>query len=243
MSKANAFNNEQEKYLGQRISTARLARVQEAMKQLKENNRVGAEKASGGAAVAQGKTREVLLVGHDYAFVFENGSGKSTVEIGRLEILRSVGGDHLADGAMLLDDAKRARVMVVCQWFTETVTSGATVFVLGGVVHPVQYSAWSILGEAHLDLVDSSTQTYRFVDEGARSMFELTCEVTEPREALFQTPQRTQAHESKAETTARRKGEEESRKAEAVFAASTAVEVVVRAPGKRRATKAAVTRN
>ena len=137
MSKASAFNNEQEKYLGQRISTARLARVQEAM-QLKENNRVGAEKASGGAAVAQGKTREVLLVGHDYAFVFENGSGKSTVEIGRLEILRSVGGDHLADGAMLLDDAKRARVMVVCQWFKETVTSGATVFVLGGVVRPVQ---------------------------------------------------------------------------------------------------------
>ena len=50
VSKAKAFNNEQEKYLGQRISTARLARVQEAMKQLKENNRVGAEKASGGAA-------------------------------------------------------------------------------------------------------------------------------------------------------------------------------------------------
>ena len=70
VSKANAFTNEQEKYLGQRISTARLARVQEAMKQLKENNRVGAEKASGGAA--QGKTREVLLVGRDYAFVFEN---------------------------------------------------------------------------------------------------------------------------------------------------------------------------
>ena len=95
---------------------------------------------------------------------------------------------------------------------------------------------------AHLDLVDSSTQTYRFVDEGARSMFELTCEVTEPREAVSQTPQRKQAHESKAETTARRKGEE-SRNAEAVFAASTAVEVVVRAPGKRRATKAAVTGN
>ena len=86
VSKVNAFNNEQEKYLGQRISTARLARVQEAIKQLKENNRVGAEKASGGAAVAQGKPREVLLVGHDYAFVFENGIGKSTVEIGRLEI-------------------------------------------------------------------------------------------------------------------------------------------------------------
>ena len=50
VSKAKAFNNEQEKYLGQQISTARLARVQEAMKQLKENNRVGAEKASGGAA-------------------------------------------------------------------------------------------------------------------------------------------------------------------------------------------------
>ena len=79
--KANAFNNEQEKYLGQRISTARLARVQEAIKQLKENNRVGAEKASGRAAVAQGKTREVLLVGRDYAIVFENGSGKSTVEL------------------------------------------------------------------------------------------------------------------------------------------------------------------
>ena len=42
------------------------------MKQLKENNRVGAEKATGGAAVAQGETREVLLVGRDYAFVFEN---------------------------------------------------------------------------------------------------------------------------------------------------------------------------
>ena len=64
---------------------------------------------------------------------------------------------------------------------------------LGGVVHPVQYSAWSILDEAHLDLVDSVTQTYRFVDEGARSMFELTCEVTEPREAVSPTPQRTQA--------------------------------------------------
>ena len=55
----------------------------------------------GQLAVAQGKPREVLLVGHDYAFVFENGSVKSTVEIGRLEILRSVGGDHLADGATL----------------------------------------------------------------------------------------------------------------------------------------------
>ena len=198
----------------------------------------------GQLAVAQGKPREVLLVGHDYAFVFENGSGKSTVEIGRLEILRSVGGGHLADGAMLLDDAKRVRAMVVCQWFTETVTAGgATVFELGGVVHPVQYSAWSILGEAHLDLVDSSTQNNRFVDEGARSMFELTCEVTEPREAVSQTPPPTQAHESKAGTTARRKAEEESRKAEAVFAASTAVEVVVQAPGKRRATKAAVTGN
>ena len=198
----------------------------------------------GQLAVAQGKPREVLLVGHDYAFVFENGSGKSTVEIGRLEILRSVGGDHLADGAMLLDDAKRVRVMVVCQWFTETVTAGgATVFELGGVVHPVQYSAWSILGEAHLDLVDSATQTYRYVDEGARSMFELACEVTEPREAVSPTPQRTQAPESKAETTARRKAEEESRKAEAVFAASTGVEVVVRAPGKRRAAKAAATGN
>ena len=60
MFKPNAFNNEQEKYLGKQISTARLARVQEAMKQLQENNRVGAEKASGGATVAQGKTREVL---------------------------------------------------------------------------------------------------------------------------------------------------------------------------------------
>ena len=175
--------------------------------------------------------------------MFENGIGKSTVEIGRLEILRSVGGGHLADGAMLLDDVKRARVMVVCQWFTETVAGGATAYVLGDVVHPVQYSAWSSLGEAHLNLVHSVTWTYRFVDEGARFMFELTCEVTEPREAVSQTPQRTQAHESKAETTARRKGEEESRKAEAVFAASTAVEVVVRAPGKRRATKAAVTGN
>jgi len=174
--------------------------------------------------------------------VFENGSGKSTAEIGHFEILRLVG-DHLADGAMLLDDAKRARVMVVCQWFTETVAGGATVNVLGGVIHPVQYSAWSILGEAHLDLVDSATQTYRFVDEGARSMFELACEVTEPREAVSPTPQQTQAPESKAETTARRKAEEESRKAEAVFAASTAVEVVVRAPGKRRATKAAATGN
>jgi hypothetical protein len=56
VSKANAFNNEQEKYMGQRISTARLARVKEAMKQLKENNRAGAEKASGCAAVAQEKT-------------------------------------------------------------------------------------------------------------------------------------------------------------------------------------------
>jgi hypothetical protein len=56
VSKANAFNNEQEKYTGQRISTARLARVKEAMKQLKENNRAGAEKASGCAAVAQEKT-------------------------------------------------------------------------------------------------------------------------------------------------------------------------------------------
>ena len=79
MYEANIFNNEQGKYLGQRISTAWLARVQDEMKQLKENNRVGAEKASGGAAVAQGKPREVLLVGHDYAFGFENGSGKSTV--------------------------------------------------------------------------------------------------------------------------------------------------------------------
>ena len=120
---------------------------------------------------------------------------------------------------MLLDDAKRARVMVVCQWFTETVAGGATVYVLGGVIHPIQYSAWSILGEAHLDLVDSATQTYRFVDEGGRSMFELACEVTEPREAVSPTPQRTQAPESKAETTARRKAEEESRKAEAVFEA------------------------
>ena len=59
-----------------------------------------------------------------------------------------MGGDHLADGAMLLDDAKRVRVMVVCQWFTETVARGATVYVLGGVIHPVQYSAWRILGEA-----------------------------------------------------------------------------------------------
>jgi hypothetical protein len=65
------------------------------------------QKEGGGEAGAQGETREVLLVGRDYAFVFENGSGKSTVEIGRLEILRSVGGDHLADGAMLLDGAKR----------------------------------------------------------------------------------------------------------------------------------------
>ena len=91
--------------------------------------------------------------------------------------------------------------------------------------------------------MDSATQTYRYVDEGARSMFELACEVTEPREAVSPTPQRTQAPESKAETTARRKAEEESRKAEAVFAASTGVEVVVRAPGKRRATKAAATGN
>ena len=48
---------------------------------------------------------------------------------------------------------------------------------------------------------------------------------------------------SKAETTARREAEEESRYAEAVFAASTGVEVVVRAPGKRRATKATATGN
>ena len=65
-----------------------------------------------------------------------------------------------------------------------------------------------------------------------------TMGVTELREAVSPTPQRTQARESKAETTARRKAEEESRKTEAAFAASTAVEVVVRAPGKRRATKA-----
>ena len=91
--------------------------------------------------------------------------------------------------------------------------------------------------------MDSATQTYRYVDEGARSMFELACEVTEPREALSPTPQRTQAPESKAEMTARRKAEKESRKAEAVFAASTGVKVVVRAPGKSRATKAMATEN
>jgi hypothetical protein len=50
---------------------------------------VGAEKSSGGAAVAQGETREVLLVGRDYAFVFEMGSVKSTAEIGRHDIPRS----------------------------------------------------------------------------------------------------------------------------------------------------------
>ena len=30
------------------------------------------QKEGGGEAVAQGETREVLLVGRDYAFVFEN---------------------------------------------------------------------------------------------------------------------------------------------------------------------------
>ena len=88
--------------------------------------------------------------------------------------------------------------------------------------------------EKPLDLEDSATQTRRFVDESARSMFELACEVTEPREVVSPTPQRTQAPESKSETTACRKAEGESRKADAaVFAASTGVEVVVRAPGKK----------
>ena len=50
------------------------------------------QKEGGGEAVAQGETREVLLVGRDYAFVFGNGSGKSTVEIRPLEILRPVVG-------------------------------------------------------------------------------------------------------------------------------------------------------
>ena len=64
---------------------------------------------------------------------------------------------------------------------------------------------FTLLNTAHgdfleklLDLEDSATQTYRYVDEGARSMFELACEVTEPREAVSPTPQRTQAPESKA---------------------------------------------
>ena len=36
------------------------------------NGRAAAGKKVGGEAVAQGETREVLLVGRDYAFVFEN---------------------------------------------------------------------------------------------------------------------------------------------------------------------------
>ena len=35
---------------------------------------------------------------------------------------------------MLMDDAKRARVVVVCQWLTETVARCATVYMLGRVV-------------------------------------------------------------------------------------------------------------
>ena len=49
-----------------------------------------------------------------------------------------MGGVHLAEGAMHLDDAKRARVMVVCERYADAVASDEAVYALGGVAHPVQ---------------------------------------------------------------------------------------------------------
>lgn len=232
-SKVNAFNYEQQPYLAKRISSARLTRVQKAMKQIKRNNGASAAKA-GGSGALPGDVKDVLQVGSDYAFAFEMEDGSCVVEFGRLEVMRSSGGDVLSEGAMLLDDAKRSGVKLVCQWFKE---HGGTL-TLGDVVHPVQYSAWCVIGGASLVLVDVATRSYRHADEHTRSLFDLACGATEPlAAAAVATAQPRAAVETKAETAARRKTQEDARKIERAAAASVDVAVVVRAEGKRRATQ------
>jgi len=135
-SKANVFNAEQQAFLAKRMSTPRFSRVlihiwimgsplltneipwilaspptTSSVKQVKNNNGVSAAKANGlELSTLGGGVNEVLQVGHDYAFAIQ-GIG---VEYGRLEVLRSPGGGVLSEGAMLLDDAKRAGDKAVC---------------------------------------------------------------------------------------------------------------------------------
>ena len=92
-----------------------------------------------------------------------------------------------------------------------------------------------------LELTDGEAQIYRLADLQMHLQFELAYEATEPRAAAAALPSRTpEVAETKAEANARRKAQEEAIRIESKAAAQADVAEVVRADGKRRATKAAI---
>ena len=126
---------------------------------------------------------------------------------GRLALLQRKDGSVLMS-PLLLDDAKKEDVRLVCSAWFEDSSDGT--LVLGNVRDPTRYSAWSCFGSVDLALVPGSIDTFKFVDETHRrdltAALELTVAGSTQRDCVAEFPV-VQA-ESAAAAQARRQAAE-----------------------------------
>ena len=216
------------------MSTWRLARVQQAAKQLKVNEEAAAAAGEGGGS-SDANTATVLRLGNDYAFAMDYGQGQMAVEYGRLSVMKSKGGEVVREGMLLLDDAKIDGTRLLCIWFAE---SGKQLK-LGTLVHSATYSACCCLGEVNLKLADVEAGTYVFSDPSQQKDMERALIATKaPRGGASPAAPAPKVQETPSEAAARRQAKEAKRKAESDENARRAVTEVVRCKGKRKAKQA-----
>lgn len=230
--KATVVNGAKQKRLSKKMATSRLQRVQEAAKQLQVNKEAETSQIQTGDSAP---VRTVLHCGGHYAFAMEIGRSPE-LWFGRLALLQRKDGSVLMS-PLLLDDAKKEDVRLVCSAWFEDSSDGT--LVLGNVRDPTRYSAWSCFGSVDLALVPGSIDTFKFVDETHRrdltAALELTVAGSTQRDCVAEVPV-VQA-ESAAAAQARREAAEFMRAEKARESQSRDVREVERAPGKRRATR------
>jgi hypothetical protein len=225
------------------MSTSRLKRVQEAAKQLQVNKEAATTLTmpSDSAPV-----RTVLHPGGDYAFAMEvdDGGSEPVSELwfGRLALLQRKDGGVIMS-PLLLDDAKKDGVRLVCSaWFED---SPDGLLVLGNVRDPTRYSAWSCFGSVDLALMPDSTDTFKFVDETHRENLKTALGLTTAsaqHRYTAEAPAPVEA-ESAEGAQARRQAAELIRTERKRDAESRDIREGERAPEKRRATREASARD
>ena len=150
--------------------------------------------------------------------------------MGQLEVFKDKKGVAMIEGVLLLDDDKAAGVQVACSWFTK----GSVGELKLGLVHPTSYSAKCCIGDVDLALVDKAKKQYTFTDPGRRAELNIANELAQPSSAPAEA-----AGASAEEGPATRVRVQGSQFEE--DGASLDLRQVVRAEGKRKATKAAYT--
>jgi hypothetical protein len=205
---------------GRQISTMRLQRVQDAAKQIAVNR---------APATCAADKATVLQLGSDYAFAMEDDDGCGFFYVGRLQQMKRKNRSSM-NTPILLDDAKREGVSLVCSWFKEDR--------LGALLYDADsdlsvYSSWCCLGQVDLVFVPGvlpEKDVYVYNDPDAIENLYAAVELTHRAE-----PAQPIAGGSPEEAAQRRQVSEQARSAAALDAESRDTRVVQRAPGKRQA--------